>query len=126
MKENLNGKYSCAFATESEEVREQLYSTSIIVKELHDNMNALLEAATQNSKYLSKLEKLDALDSLDGAVGAVKTLATIVSGRNSAESRITLLVAIILGVVIVGLIISIVFLLTGENSGWIQPLIRRQ
>lgn len=117
----MNGKYNCPFAVESEDVKEQLYSTSVIVKELHDNMNALVETSIQSSKYLAKLEKLD---SLDGAVEAVNTLATVVSGKNSAEARTTLVVAFILGAVIIGLIVTIVFLLTGEHSGWIQPLYR--
>ncbi len=119
--QHLNGKVQCPFAVESEESREQLYSTSVLVKEMHENMNALIATSVENSKYLANLEKLNALD---GAVDAVKVLAGAVTGKNSAEARTTLVVAIILGAVILGLIITIVFLLTGENSGWIQPLYR--
>jgi hypothetical protein len=117
--QHSNGKLQCPFAVQSEEVREHLYSTAVLVKEMHENMNALIATSVENSKYLANLEKLEALD---GAVDAVKVLAGAVTGKNSAEARTTLVVSLILGAVIIGLTIIIVFLLTGEHSGWIQPL----
>lgn len=119
MKEGANGIYRCPFELEGEEAKEELYSTSVLVKEMHATMNTFAQNALQNSKYLAKLEKLDALD---GALPAVNALAAVISGKNSSEGKHTTIIALTLSVVIIGLTVVVVFLLTGEHSGWIRPL----
>lgn len=72
-----------------------------------DTMHELLENIQQHTVHLQKLDNLD-------------LLVEAVTGKNEQDNKLVILISKIFGVAIVGLVIVIVFLLTGQSFGWFK------
>lgn len=94
------------------------------IDEMHRTTNDILE-------YTKHLEKLDAL------VEIKDSLLSYVVGRNSVDTKTVNEIflqqhktfrttQIVTGIVVIGLIGVIVFLLTGEHMGWIHELFSKK
>lgn len=101
----------CDFLKVWEEHKSELLRMSQRVGDLHVNMANIM----QHTKHLEKLDALtDIRDSLIGPA----------TGRDQLQTKTAMSIFRILGIVIIGLLLTIVFLLTGENFGWLGTLHR--
>lgn len=103
----INGDIKCGVP---DEWREEIDSK---ITETHSMLSSLVEHTT----HLPKLSNI--ADSMERIEGKLLSSAT---GKDHTENKTVLIVLKILGAVIVGLTIVIVYLLTGLKLGWISGL----
>lgn len=96
----------CPLFVEWAKHKEQTLSAFAKLEALHDGMDEVIA----NTRHLAALTDIR------------DTLLSAATGRDHIPIKVFLVVLGSLGSVIVGLVFVIVFLLTGEAAGWINPL----
>lgn len=97
----------CPLAGDWERRKDQYEKTVIQIQETHQVMNQIL-------KHAQHLTKLDALEDIRDS------LLSSATGRDHIETKAVILVFKILGLVIFSLLLTLLFLLTGQHFNLIS------
>ncbi len=97
----------CAFERFQREKSREVELALVKVSEVHSAMSELI-------KHASHLSKLDALEDIKNSLIGPAT------GRDQMQTKTVNMIVKILGVVIIGLLATLVFIITGKSLGWLS------
>jgi len=92
----------------------------ITCADLHNALSQVEETHGMMSKFVSDIGHLEKLDTIAKSLGTIEDkFIDALSGESSGPTKLASQMIRVLGLVIIGLTIVIVFLLTGQHFGWI-------